>query len=80
MFLSHLCLFRTELLSNYIKVEFEEDKGIYQYIVVFDPPIDSKSAKFHLLNQHKEKFPAKTFDGTSLYIPTMLEKDVIIIL
>jgi hypothetical protein len=57
----------------------EENKGIYEYRVDFNPPVDVKSARFFLLNQHREMYPVKTFDGTLLYVPTKLPQDVIIL-
>lgn len=72
-----LFIFRTKLTSNYIKINIEEDKGIFKYYVDFDPPIDVKSTKYYLLNQHHEKFPVKAFDGTILYVPTKLLQNVI---
>lgn len=71
-------LFRTQLSSNYIKIELEANKGIYEYRVDFDPPIDARAARFFLLNCHRDLFPVKTFDGTLLYIPTMLPQNVVI--
>jgi len=56
----------------------EENKGIYEYRVDFDPPVDVKAARFSLLNGHRSMFPVKTFDGTLLYLPTMLPQNVII--
>lgn len=73
-----LYLFRTTLSSNYIKIELEENKGIYEYRVDFDPPVDAKNARFFLINQHREKLPVRTFDGTLLYMPTLLPQNVII--
>lgn len=72
-------MFRTELVTNYIKIELKENKGLYTYGVQFDPPIDSKSIKFYLLNQHQTLFPIKTFDGMHLYLPNMLPQKVNII-
>ncbi|XP_015367176.1 PREDICTED: protein argonaute-3-like [Diuraphis noxia] len=66
----------TQLSSNYIRIKLEEDKGIYEYRVDFNPPVDAKSARFFLLNEHKDLFPVKTFDGTVLYIPKMLPQNV----
>jgi len=56
----------------------EEDKGLYEYQVEFNPPVDAKSDRIVLLNQHKDLFPAKTFDGTLLCVPKMLPQNVII--
>jgi len=56
----------------------EENKGIYEYRVDFNPLVDAKSVRFYLLNEHRDLFPVKTFDGTSLYIPMKLPNNVII--
>lgn len=56
----------------------EENKGIYEYRVDYDPPVDAKSARFFLLNQHRDILPVKNFDGTLLYLPSMLPNDVTI--
>lgn len=68
------------MASNYIRVNIDENRGIFLYNVSFDPPIDSKSTRFNLLRVHQELFPVKTFDGDLLYIPTKLPQNVIIIL
>ncbi|KAL4105103.1 hypothetical protein QTP88_020376 [Uroleucon formosanum] len=65
-----------QLSSNYIRIKLEEDKGIYEYRVDFNPPIDAKSARFFLVNGHRDLFPVKTFDGTLLYVPKMLPQNV----
>jgi hypothetical protein len=70
-------IFRTKLSSNYIKIEIEKEVGIFKYCVDFDPPVDIKSAKFYLLNQHNEKLPVKTFDGALLFVPIKLPQNVI---
>ncbi|XP_025198064.1 piwi-like protein Ago3 [Melanaphis sacchari] len=66
----------TQLSSNYIRIELEEDKGIYEYRVDFHPPVDAKPARFFLINEHRDKFPVKIFDGTLLYVPKMLPENV----
>lgn len=71
---------RSQLSSNYIKIELEQDKGFYKYVVDYKPPIDAKPLRFKLLNGHRDKFPVKMFDGTLLYIPKKLPQDVIIYL
>lgn len=62
-----------------MKIEKKGNIGIYEYTVDFDPPIDARSTRFYLLNQHKNIFPVKIFDNTYLFVPTMLQKNVIII-
>jgi len=78
MILYLLFFYRAQLSSNYIRIKLEEDKGIYEYRVDFNPPVDAKSARFFLVNEHRDLFPVKTFDGTLLYIPKMLPQNVII--
>lgn len=73
-----LHLLRTQLSSNYIKIKLEQDKGIYEYRVDYNPPIDAKSVRFMLLNGYRDMFPVKTFDGTLLYIPQKLPQNVIV--
>ncbi|XP_050528911.1 piwi-like protein Ago3 [Daktulosphaira vitifoliae] len=69
-----------QLSSNYIKISLEENKGIYEYRVDYDPPVDARQARFALLNQHRDLFPVKTFDGTALYIPSQLPQDETILI
>lgn len=58
----------------------EPDKGIFEYEVRFDPPVDSKDMRFKLLKQHQEAIgTAKTFDGVTLYLPFKFEKNVCIL-
>lgn len=80
IFIFLLYLFRTELSSNYIKIELEESKkSLYEYVIDFNPPVDNKSAQFYLINRCKE-FPVKTFYNDLLFIPHLLPQNVIIIL
>jgi len=78
MILYLLFFYRAQLSSNYIRIKLEEDKGLYEYRVDFNPPIDAKFARFFLMNQHKDLFPVKIFDGTLLYVPKKLPQNVII--
>ncbi|XP_050425877.1 piwi-like protein Ago3 [Adelges cooleyi] len=64
-----------QLSSNYIGIELEQNKGVFEYRVDYNPPVDVKPARFMLLNQHRNILPVKTFDGTSLYIPSRLPDD-----
>lgn len=73
-----LYLFRIPLESNYIKIEKKENIGVYEYTIDFDPPVDARSTRFYLLNQHKNIFPVKTYDGIILFLPTKLQNNVII--
>ncbi|XP_022162768.1 piwi-like protein Ago3 [Myzus persicae] len=66
----------TQLSSNYIGIKLQEDKGMYEYRVDFNPPIDDKSARVFLINEHKDLLPVRIFDGTLLYVPKMLPQNV----
>lgn len=57
-------------------MEVEKNKGLYEYNVYFNPPINAQSVKISLLNKHRELFPVKVFDGEILFLPTMLQEKV----
>ncbi len=68
---------RIDMIANYVRVDIDPGKGIYEYEVRFDPTVDSKSIRFQLLNQHRDKIGiAKTFDGVTLYLPHQFENNV----
>lgn len=61
------------IMSNYIDLEFEGDKGIFRYEVRYDPETDSPRVRNGLLNQHLTQLGStKTFDGVTLYLPIKL--------
>lgn len=67
------------LCVNYIRLQVEEGKGIFEYHVNFNPQIDSKNMRFHLMNQASVKEiigDTKTFDGAKLYLPIYLRDHV----
>ncbi|KAL1122035.1 hypothetical protein AAG570_003441 [Ranatra chinensis] len=58
---------------NYIRLKLEPEKGVFEYEVTYEPPIESRSICFSLLNEHKDTIGAtKTFDGRTLYLPFKL--------
>ncbi|XP_046444818.1 piwi-like protein Ago3 [Daphnia pulex] len=68
---------RIDVVANYVRVNIDPGKGIYEYEVSFFPLCDSKEVRFQLLNQHRETLgPAKTFDGVTLYLPYQFENTV----
>lgn len=70
-------MYRIPIIANYIRMNIDPGKGIFEYEVRFDPPVDSKAMRFRLLNQHQEVMgTAKTFDGVTLYLPFQFEKHV----
>lgn len=63
--------------GNWIRLSREENMAIFQYEVKFEPQIDALKVRFHLLNTFKEKLgSAKTFDGSMLWLPVRLPKEV----
>lgn len=63
-------LSRCEVVANYVRLNIDPDKGIFEYEVRFDPSIDGRDMRVKLLNQHKETLgPSRTFDGVTLYLP-----------
>ena len=72
-----ILLFRLDVVANYVRVNIDPGKGIYEYEVSFFPTFDSKEIRFQLLNQHRAVLgPAKTFDGVTLYLPYQFENPV----
>lgn len=52
------------LSSNYLRLEVERGKGVFEYEVKFNPEIDAKNSKFKLVNQVvRELGSVKVFDG-----------------
>lgn len=62
--------------ANYIRLEVEPGKGVFEYEIRFTPSIDARNIKFKLLNQFLQG--ARTFDGTVLYLPEQLPDDITI--
>lgn len=63
--------------GNWIRLSREENKAVFQYEVKFEPQVDALKVRFHLLNTFKEQLgSAKTFDGSMLWLPVRLSKEV----
>lgn len=62
-----------QLMTNYIRIACDPDRGLYEYEVRFSPDVDSKVARSKYINQHREVIGnAKTFDGVKLFLPKKL--------
>ncbi|XP_053697192.1 protein argonaute-3 [Sabethes cyaneus] len=62
-----------ELMTNYIRIACNPDRGIYEYEVRFSPEVDSKAVRSRYIAQHADVIGnAKTFDGVKLYLPKKL--------
>lgn len=61
-------------LTNYIKLQVENGKGIFEYEVRFEPTIHANQLRFALLNQQLEIIGrTKTFDGVKLCLPIQVK-------
>ncbi|EFN87544.1 piwi-like protein Ago3 [Harpegnathos saltator] len=72
------CGERVNVFANYIDLEIEPGKGLFQYEVKFSPDIDSRVLRRKLLNQHAAKIgQTRTFDGMILFLPNKLPENII---
>lgn len=62
------------MLTNYIRLDCQQNFGVYEYEVRFSPNIEAKNLRFRYLSQHKSAVLGETiiFDGVTLYLPIML--------
>jgi len=69
-----------KLTANYVRLEVEGERGMYEYEVRFEPLVDSRDERFKLVGQQRELFgPTRTFDGIFLYIPHLLDQVVTVV-
>lgn len=63
----------TETFStNYVRLKCK-NKGVYQYVVHYEPPCDSQFTRVKLLYQLSEVIgPVRLFDGFTLFLPILL--------
>lgn len=68
---------RSGAMTNYIRLQVDKEKGVFEYEVRFDPPVHAAPVRYKLLNQHREFIgTTKTFDGVTLYLPIKLPDKV----
>lgn len=64
------------IVSNYITLTTDADKGVFEYDVKYEPSIHAMNLRHRLLNKHKNIIgPTKTFDGNILYLPIRLPNE-----
>lgn len=64
-------------LTNYIRIQIDPEKGVFEYEVRFAPAIHAAPVRFKLLNQHRELIGnTKTFDGVTLFLPMKLPEKI----
>ncbi len=59
--------------TNFVRLEREDGFGFFEYSASFSPPVDTRDTRFRLLNQHREMFPVKSFDGAKLLLPRKVD-------
>lgn len=63
------------MVVNYIRLQTDPDKGVFQYDVRFKPEVHATNLKHRLLVQGRHIFgPTQSFDGATLYLPICLPK------
>lgn len=62
---------------NCLRLSVDPGRGVYNYEVLFDPPLDSMNARYKCMQQLTEIIgKAKTFDGNRLRLPFKLASKV----
>lgn len=62
--------------ANYIRLELEPGRAIYEYEIKFEPPVDSIRFRHSLVSGHKDVLGEyRVFDGSILYIPFQLTNE-----
>jgi hypothetical protein len=63
---------KTDFTTNYVKLNCK-NKGLYQYVVHYEPPIDSQYHRIKLLYQLSDVTGfVRLFDGFVLFLPILL--------
>lgn len=67
---------RADFVTNYIKLKCR-NQGVYQYVVHFNPPVDSKYHRVKLVYfLHEIIGDVRLFDGVTLFLPKLLKDRV----
>uniref|UniRef100_A0A182VU77 trypsin n=1 Tax=Anopheles minimus TaxID=112268 RepID=A0A182VU77_9DIPT len=62
-----------QMMSNFMELKCEKNRGVFVYTVDFEPTVDSKRARQQCVDSHRNIFgKAYTFDGTILLLPMEL--------
>ncbi|CAN9513483.1 unnamed protein product [Ophioblennius macclurei] len=63
-----------QLTSNFFRILSAPQWVLYQYHVDFEPPVESRRLRTGLLFEHEQTLgPARTFDGSLLFLPKRLQ-------
>ncbi|XP_019856843.1 PREDICTED: piwi-like protein 1 isoform X2 [Amphimedon queenslandica] len=68
---------RIPLGANYLVVK-SRSNTVFQYMVSFNPPVESKNMRYGMINEHKDLIgPTRAFDGSVLYLPLKITDDIV---
>ncbi|XP_063613916.1 piwi-like protein Ago3 [Penaeus indicus] len=63
--------------SSWIRLSVNPEKAVFEYEVKFEPQVDARNLRFHLLNTQREKLGSvKSFDGVMLWLPAHLPSEI----
>ncbi|XP_052899099.1 protein argonaute-3 [Anopheles moucheti] len=67
---------QVQIMTNFMELKCEENRGVFLYTVDFEPNIDSKRARQQCVDSHRNIFgKAYTFDGRILLLPKALPQE-----
>ncbi|KAK3859535.1 hypothetical protein Pcinc_034359 [Petrolisthes cinctipes] len=70
---------RFSALTNYIRLNLDENKAVFEYEVKFDPDVDAINLRHRFVSLFKDQLStAKTFDGVTLWLPIRLPNEITI--
>lgn len=68
---------RFSATSSWIRLSVNPEKAVFEYEVKFEPQVDARNLRFHLLGTQREKLGSvKSFDGVMLWLPAHLPSEV----
>lgn len=67
------------IAANYIRLIANKDRGVYEYVVDFNPVVDAKNVRFKIVNMNIAKVGnIRLYDGGSiLFLPLLLPEKVV---
>ena len=67
-------------MANFLRLEIDEGRCIYEYFLKFEPPVESSREKENLIHSLREVFgerKERNFDGGSMiFLPKRLQHKV----
>ena len=66
-----------DVSANYVRLDTDKESGfgIFQYEVIFQPPMDSREERFRIIRLCSDVLgDTKLFDGHKLYLPKLMDE------